>query len=508
MIRAAVPITLLVLLSRPLLAQCPDGTPPPCRSARPAPAPAASPNSVAVLYFDNGSRDTADAYLADGITEELIVRLGQAESLQVKARGTVVRFKGSSADPSSIGRQLNVAYVVTGSVRKNGPRISVVAELARTSGGVRIWGDVFDRTSSDVMGIEADIARAVATAIAGRLRPAEQARLTRRATTNPAAYEAYLRGNAYLVRRGNDVARAIHRYEDAVRLDPAFAAAWARLAVAYTLTSSWGYDSAQVSSDSLRARAARAASRALALDSGNSDAWLANGSVTAARFGLLMGRFALLRAIALDSTNAEAWHTVGVHMQRDGDANGAEFYLRRAIALEEDRAISYYWLAQVLYQQRRFAAAAAFADTLARHPLYRGDVDVALPWRAEARALGGDRRALDDLAALATRPVVGGLGGEAFAARVIARLGDTATARERLARAIPTGWDPLPNDGEASAVILALMATGQHERAITILEQRAPTNLNSTYLVLRDPLIDPIRADPRIQRLIELVRPN
>ena len=399
------------------------------RSAAAAPA---SPNSVAVLYFENGSRDTADAYLADGLTEELIVRLGQVESLQVKSRGTVTRFKNSSADPSSIGRQLNVAYVVTGSVRKNGARVSVVAELARTSGGVRVWGDVFDRTSADVMGIEADIARAVATAISGRLRPAEQARLTRRATANPAAYEAYLRGNAYLVRRGNDVARAIHRYEDAVRLDPSFANAWARLSVAYYLTSSWGYDSAQVPMDSLMTRAARASSRALELDSSNSDAWMARGSLLTARWGGQAGRFALLRAIELDSTNAEAEHTLGVQMARDGDFLGAERHLRRAIAIEDDRAISYYWLAQVLYNQRRFAAYTAFADTLAQHPLFRGELDVSLQFRADARAIGRDRRALDDLAALTVRPFFNGLEGEAFAARILA---GWATPRRRA-----SGW--------------------------------------------------------------------
>jgi len=116
--------------------QCPDGTPPPCRAqATRAPAP----NSVAVLYFDNLSPDTADAYLASGLTEETIVRLGQVERLAVKSRHAVLRFRGRAAeDPTVLGRLLGVAYLVSGSARRSGSRVRVTVELVRTSNGVRV----------------------------------------------------------------------------------------------------------------------------------------------------------------------------------------------------------------------------------------------------------------------------------------------------------------------------------------------------------------------------------
>lgn len=117
--RAVVAAALACGVSVRGLAQCPDGTPPPCAS-RPTRAVASgpAPTSIAVLYFENLSADTADAYLADGLTEEIIARLGQLDRLQVKPRSSVRRFRAFDADPVAVARQLNVAHLVTGSVRR------------------------------------------------------------------------------------------------------------------------------------------------------------------------------------------------------------------------------------------------------------------------------------------------------------------------------------------------------------------------------------------------------
>ena len=165
--------------------QCPDGSPPPCRVARAdaGPKPGVPPNSVAVLYFDNLSRDTADAYMADGLTEELIGRLGQVERLTVKSRFAVRRFRGTTTeDPATVGRALGVAHLVTGSIRRSGNRVRVTVELMRVAGGDREWGEQYDRTEADLLVIQEEIARRVATAVAGRLLPTERARLAVRPT--------------------------------------------------------------------------------------------------------------------------------------------------------------------------------------------------------------------------------------------------------------------------------------------------------------------------------------
>src|SRR2546425_3209242 len=136
-------VLLTAALAAPVLAQCPDGSPPPCRAAQPERATAAPPaNSLAVLYFDNLSLDTAHAYLADGLTDELIVRLGEVRRLDVKSRFAVRRYRGRLInDPASIGRTLGVEYLVSGSLRPGHDRLRVTVELMRAATGARLWGD-------------------------------------------------------------------------------------------------------------------------------------------------------------------------------------------------------------------------------------------------------------------------------------------------------------------------------------------------------------------------------
>src|SRR6059058_6106968 len=259
-------------------AQCPDGSAPPCRSAVSAVAPV--PNSVAVLYFDNLSADTADAYLAEGLTEELIARLGQLPRLAVKSRAAVRRFKQSGADPLAAARALGVARLVTGSVRRGGNRLRVTVELVRASDGEHVWGDLYDRTDADLLAVEEDIARAVASAIGGQLLPAERATLAARPTASPEAYDHFLRGNHLLAQRtGSSVARAIDEYKTATRVDPRFADAFARTAFGYGLFLDWSWPSPADPPESLLARAVASVDRALAPKPPSSDAWVARGQL-------------------------------------------------------------------------------------------------------------------------------------------------------------------------------------------------------------------------------------
>jgi len=178
-----------------LAGQCPDGTPPPCAGRAvhvAAPAPAA--NSVAVLYFDNLSRDTTDVFLANGLTEELITRLSQVRRLDVKSRFESLRFRGQPlTDPRALGRAVGAAYLVTGSLQKVGVRERVNVALVQTQTGRQVWGEVYER-AGDILAAQAEIAREVAEAITGRLLPEERASLARMPTRDPVAYALYLRG--------------------------------------------------------------------------------------------------------------------------------------------------------------------------------------------------------------------------------------------------------------------------------------------------------------------------
>lgn len=257
----ALVLAMATLFAAPLLlrAQCPDGTPPPCGPPRAPP-----PKRVAVLYFGNLSRDPADQYLADGLTDEVIVRLGQVRRLEVVSRFEVQRFQsGYRGDVARLGRLLNAEYVVSGSVRRVGSQVRVAAELVRARTRRRVWGDVFDRANGDVLTIEEDIARAVVERIAGQLLPAERSTLARRPTRDAVAYDLYLRGN-YLAARFTepDLRAAIELYEQAIARDSAFALAYRGLAYA------WSF----LADDFLPARdaypqAKRAIEQALAIDS-------------------------------------------------------------------------------------------------------------------------------------------------------------------------------------------------------------------------------------------------
>ena len=226
---------LLLLLLTPgaaagALAQCPDGTPMPCRAAARPARPAAPPTSVAVLDFENLTRDTADVYLVEGLAEELSAQLGRVERLVVTSRTMVRRLPGrATMTIPDVARALNVSYVVVGSVRRSGPRLRISVELLRAATGVQTWSEQFDRTGADLLDVQDAIASAVASGITGQLLPAERASLAVRPTRSPEAWDAYLRGRDAT---GN-VEAVVQDLQRAVAIDSTFAAAWAQLAIVH-----------------------------------------------------------------------------------------------------------------------------------------------------------------------------------------------------------------------------------------------------------------------------------
>ena len=491
-----------------LLLQCPDGSPPPC-AARASRA-AAAPTSVAVLYFDNLSRDTSDAYVADGLTEELITRLGQIERLQVKSRTAVQRYRGRQVeDPAVLGRTLGVAHLVSGSVRRGGGRLRVTVEMTRAATGVRVWGESYERRSEDLMSVEADIARAIAEGIGGQLAPSERRSLTSQVTGNPAAYDRLLRGNYALSRRtGLDVRRAIAEYEAAVRLDPALSRAWARIGLAYYLFLDWQWPWPGLPRDSLLARGFTAADRALALDSTASDGWMARGLLLTYRDPLAFSGVvpSMERAVQLDPRNAEAWHQLGGVLTYYMDNVAALRAFDRALELDPQRMITLSNYSLVLRYLRRYAEAVRMADSaVAVNPdayytwLLRG-------WaHLDVRNVPRARADLDMV--LRLRPADGVWDTDALHVAVLAGEGDSATARDRateMAQRV-SGNRPLTYQ-EAASVALALTAAGLRDQAIGVLERAQSAGI-FLWWWMQDPLMDPLRSDPRFQRLLDSLRP-
>jgi serine/threonine protein kinase/tetratricopeptide (TPR) repeat protein len=470
-------------------------------------------NSVAVLYFDNLSPDTSDVYLAEGLTEEIISRLGQVERLAVKSRNAVRRYRGAAAsDPGALGRALGVAHLVSGSVRRSGDHLRVTIELVRAANGTRLWGEQYSRTQADLLAIEEDIGTAVVTAVAGRLLPAERASLAVRPTGNPAAYDRYLRGNYYLgSRTPQGVARAIGEYEAALQLDPGFTAALARIALAYALYLDWGWPYANVPWDSLLARGLGAADRALRQDSATSDAWIARGWLLSFKNPRTFEgvRAALQRSITLDPRNAEAYHLSGVALMRLGDAAGAAAAFRHALDIDPERAITLENLGFNNLAWRRYHEALPWLDSAlvvdstfyfayrdrARARLHLGDVDGA---RADAQA------------ALRFAPAESRYVAQGVLASVEAVAGNSLVGRARvegvlhgiISSAATSGVHPR----QAQALGMALVAVGELDQAMDLLERASPRGAQ-LWFYLMGPEFDPIRSHPRFQRLVEESRP-
>ena len=508
--RAAGLILLLgVCAAGNLRSQCPDGTPPPCggRPARPAAPPT---NSVAVMYLDNESRDTSDAYLADGLTEEITTKLGQIGRLAVTSNTTMRRYRGVAAlEPTALGRALRVAQLVSGSVRRAGHRIRVNVELLRANDGVQLWADAYDRSDADLLSIEEDVARAVAGAIAGRLLPAEQATLAARPTQNSEAYDRFLRGNFLMAQRSPGAARqAVAEYQDAIVLDLSFARAYGRLALAYALFIDWGWPFPGLAYDSLLALAAGASDHAIELDSTSADAWLGRGYTRVYQYPATFAGAvpAFERALRLDPMNAEAHHQFGGVLQCMGRDSQAVEEFRRALALDPGRPITLDNLAVLRYFERHFAEALRLADSgLAVDPrayyLYvdRANVRLALGDPAGARA--------DADMAVHLRPADYVIPSEAMAAALQALAGDTAGGRARLEHAFRQLPDTAHSDySEAQWLALGFLRTGDADRALSVLEHVRPQGLTIFY-IMRDPGFDPIRDTPRFRALVARNRP-
>jgi serine/threonine-protein kinase len=458
------------------------------------------PTSVAVLYFDNLSRDTLDTYLIDGLSEEITSRLGHVGRLHVKSRSAVRRFRNDTVyDPAALGRGLGVRYLVEGSVRRTGGHVRVTVRLVNAADGFRVWGADFNPGTADLLALQVGIADSVATSIAGELLPAERAALGRRPTRNLAAYDLYLRGNYHMAQRtARSVTLAIRAYNAAVRLDSGFTKALARSAYGQALFLSWGWTDPGASPSALLAAGLAATDRALAQDSSSSDAWMARAYLlTIQRPRTYEGAAeAFERAFALDPQNAEATHQFAWVLAQLGQDSAAIEANLRALAIDPERAITLAQLGEVAMAAHHLEEGRAWFDSaLAVDPaaVYaRGDRAFVRMWLGDTAGAREDAMRLDEPAVLAM---------------VDLRAGDSARARSLLRQALrDVGSSGEVTVAAAWDLSMALMALGESSRAFDILDRARPRG-PSLWCLLRMPAFDAVATHPRYLRLIEQTRP-
>ena len=193
----------------------------------------ASAKSIAVLPFESLSEDKANAYFANGIQDEILTRLAKISDLKVISRTSTQQYQSKPGNLPEIARQLGVAHILEGSVQKAGDAVRVNVQLIRADGDSHLWAETYDRKLTDIFAVETEVAQRIAASLEAQLSGGERQRIAAVPTTNPQAYDAYLRGIELIKRQAFDEVRKGRDFlRQAVDLDPAYAQAWAQIAVA------------------------------------------------------------------------------------------------------------------------------------------------------------------------------------------------------------------------------------------------------------------------------------
>ncbi len=548
--------------------------------------------SIAVLPFENRSRDPDNAYFADGIQDEILTRLSKIADLKVISRTSTQHYKSAPENLPEIARQLGVAHIVEGSVQKSGDSVRVNVQLIKAANDSHLWADTFDRKLTDIFSVESEVAKAIADQLRAKLTGREEQVIAAKPTDNPEAYDAYLRGLAYTLKTGNTPANALggQKYlREAVRLDPKFALAWALL----SYVDARGYiTQALQPTVTLREEARQAAETALTLQPNLGEAVLAKGDYHYAclkDYDTAVRYFEQARQLLPNSSKIP--ESLAYVARRRGQWDRSESYFNEAERLDPRNAFLLTQHAASYFNLRRFPEALRKLDQVL--DITPDDVDTLAEKAAVAQAEGDLPRAsallaplhpnADDTQALETQvyqailerrpgqiiprlkqilaapdPALGYVNGELrfylgwaqevagdhAAARETWRqarselesflkeqpenyfligdlaltnmgLGDKAAAfklAERAMAAIPIEKDAL--DGPAPIEILARVSAqvGDPDRAMAALQKLLSIpytgplagNIPLTPALLRlDPMFDPLRNDPRFQKLCE-----
>jgi TolB-like protein len=245
-------------------------------TARITAAPTPSQKSIAVLPLLNESGDPSDEYFSDGLSEELIAALAQIKGLKVIGRSSSFRFKDKKEDSKTIGQKLGVITLLEGTVRKQGDRVRIVAELVKAADGSELWSRTFDRELKDIFAVQAEISGAVATSLELTLLGTDNTSAKNISTNSVEAHNAYLQGHFYFQRRNlEDYRMAVGFFDQAARLDPDYALAYAERSEAWA----WIGDLSSEKRKEAWAAAAGDAEKAVAIDSHLAEAHAALGWV-------------------------------------------------------------------------------------------------------------------------------------------------------------------------------------------------------------------------------------
>jgi len=453
--------------------------------------------SLAVLPFENLSRDPDNAYFADGIQDEILTRLSKIADLKVISHTSTQHYKSAPVNLPEIAKQLGVAHILEGSVQKSGDSVRVNVQLIKAANDSHLWADTYDRRLTDIFSVESEVAKAIADTLKAKLTGAEEQLIAARPTSDLTTYELYLKGRVLWGKRGGDnIRQAIGFYEQAIVRDPNYAPAYAGLAEAYVILPIYTDASAREA----YAKAKAAALKALQLDDKLAEAHNALAMVLFLYLDIAGSIPEFQRAIALNPNYATAHHWYGFNpLSTLGRFDEAIAESKRAVELDPLSPVINSDLGSNLMVARRYdEAIAQLRKTLEIDPTFslahgalgealqfKGDLPGAIAEYTKAQELGADPRIRVLLAAAKAQS-----GDKDAAVRMLAELEEASRNRE-----IP---------GAQRAVLYTSL--GNRTEAIRCLEQSVADHDSQDVAWIKVyPKWDPLRGDPRFEALVQRV---
>ena len=431
--------------------------------------------SIAVLPLQNLSNDPEQEFFSDGMTAALISSLAQIHSLNVTSRTSIMRFKGTTKTLPEIGGELGVDAILVGSVQRAGGRVRISAQVIRASTDTHLWAKEFDRDISDVLALEADVARAIAEEIKARITPEESSRLARARVVSPEAHDAYLLGrHHYWKQSREELQTAIEHFNRAIRLQPDYAPAHAALSLAWSSLGDLGVpDTAGVKRT--------AAARALELDPELSDAYVAMASVKAVDWDWAGAEVAFARGLELNPDSVDGCGCYAVMLATIGRLPQAIAIGQHGVEVNPLSGVMHLNYGSVLHHARRY-------DEALQHLLKSVELDSQSPIATYFLVhtyveLGRFDEALAQIAA----PLFRGSGLEGF---VLARSGRRAEAIQIADRIGAT-------DHWGAAIIY--ISLGERGRGLEQLAKAIDAREPPVVIMKVSAAFDTVRSDPRFQ---------
>ncbi|MFN2542078.1 MAG: tetratricopeptide repeat protein [Chthoniobacterales bacterium] len=469
-------------------------------SSRPQSVTAISDKSIAVLPFANLSRDPDNAYFAAGIQDEIITRLSKVSDLKVISCTSTHRFKSGPDDIPAIAAQLRVANILEGSIQRTADKVRVNVQLIKAATDDHLWADTFDRQLTDIFVVESEIARMIAETLRAKLSGSEKNAIAARPTENTEAYQLYLRGRFFWNKRtGQNLNKAADYFSQAVAADANYALAYVGLADAYVLMPLYGAGSPQ---DSLP-KAKAAAEKALQIDDKLAEAHASRAEIFCYYdMDLIRAADEFQRAIELNPNypTAHQWYGSSA-LTSLGRSDQAIGEMQRAIALDPLSLVINADVGSTCYRARRYdEAIKQLRKTIDLDPEFyyahwnlgsalkaSGDLAGAIEEYEKARSLNDD-------------PSVRALLGNAYA----------AAGKKAEAIKIRNDLEVISKQRYVSGYSFALvdLGLGDKNEALRRLEQGYKDHAGDSLRFIRvDPLLDPLRGDPRFEALAEKIVP-